>query len=145
MFSAAILQRTSRAIAAVGAVVCGLLIASVAFSSAAIAAPLTVVDNGGFFASTASQANLEQCVSSVLNTKVKKEGKDKAINEIEVSFSQKNECAHVRLTVNVVDGDDRLSEGSLPNLPLGAKDKVVVKLTGDAARNDKPEFYYNIS
>ncbi|MGB3675945.1 MAG: hypothetical protein WA988_16055 [Candidatus Nanopelagicales bacterium] len=145
VFSAVAFSHASRAVVAVGVVLCALLVLSISFGPRASAADLKVSYEGAFFATSVSQANLAQCVSSVKNTKVHKEGKDKAIREIEVSFSQENECEGVTLTVNVVDKDGEISAGSLPELPVGTKDKVNVKLTGEAARNDKPTFYFNIA
>ena len=138
-------SRTARMLLAAFIAAVTLGISSVSLSSGVYSATLTISADGGVIATSSSQANLTGCATGVKSTTVGKPGKEKDVTTAEVTFESANTCAGATLSVAVVDKQGRVSQGTLTPLPIGAKDKVKVDLTGDAQRNDKPEFFINIA
>lgn len=139
------LRKPARNVVAAALVLVVVLISSVSLSAGVYSATLNVSADGSFIATSASQPNLAACVVGVKSVKSVNEGKEKNINKAEVRFTNANECAGVALTVTAVDGAGRVSSGTLYPLPVGVKDDIIVTMTGDAQRNDKPEFFLNIA
>lgn len=118
---------------------------SVSLATGVYSATLSITTDSGVVTATSNQANLVGCVTGVKSISAGKPGKEKDVNTAEVTFESANTCVGTTLSVTVVDKHGRISQGILVPLPVGAKDDVKVDLTGDAQRNDKPEFFINVA